>query len=210
MVKNVFLSSNKTITRKLKEAVLAMRVERQLTKTRILEVYLNVIEFGEGLYGIGPASRRYFGKHPSQLTPKEGAFLAMLLPSPKKYSVSFRKRELTPYARSIIRSILGKLRATNRLNEGDYHLALATPLSFEANPVVMAPEQRPGYEETLSEEAVSEAVGAVPSAPPESEVGATEPMTEDAEAAPNSLPLETEVVEDEIPADPVPASSDGI
>lgn len=131
VVKNVYLSNEKTITRKLQEAILAVRIERQLKKTRILEIYLNIAEFGEGLYGIGPASWHYFSKPPSALTAKEGAFLAMLLPSPKKYSVSFRKKELTPYAASTVRSILGKLLATGRINNEEYQLAAYAPLSFE-------------------------------------------------------------------------------
>jgi monofunctional biosynthetic peptidoglycan transglycosylase len=132
VVKNVYLSSEKTLTRKLQEAVLAVRIERQLTKARILEIYLNIAEFGEGLYGIGPASWHYFKKSPGELTAKEGAFLAMLLPSPKKYSVSFRMKALTPYASATVRSILGKLMATNRLTAEEYEIARGAPLSFEA------------------------------------------------------------------------------
>lgn len=149
VVKNVYLSNDKTLTRKAMEAILAMRIERQLTKKRILEIYLNIAEFGEGLYGIGPASRHYFQKHPSQLTAKEGAFLAMLLPSPKKYSVSFRKRELTRYAASTIRSILGKLLATHRISPEEHAMILATPLSFEA---VQAPLMPVGGEAPIDEE----------------------------------------------------------
>ncbi len=146
VVKNVFLSNEKTIWRKIQEAVLAMRLERQLTKKRILEIYLNIAEFGEGIYGIGPAAHYYFSKSPSELTAKEGAFLAMLLPSPKKYSVSFRKKELTPYAYSIVKSVLGKLQATQRLSEEDYAVALATPLSFEARQLPQ-PDVAPDDEE---------------------------------------------------------------
>lgn len=132
VVKNVFLSNEKTLTRKAQEAILAIRLERQLTKKRILEIYLNIAEFGEGLYGIGPASRHYFGKHPSELSAKEGAFLAMLLPSPKKYSVSFRKKAMTPYAASTVRSVMSKLLATKRISQDEYELALVTPFTFEA------------------------------------------------------------------------------
>jgi monofunctional biosynthetic peptidoglycan transglycosylase len=131
MVKNVFLTGEKTIWRKIQEAVLAIRVERHLSKKRILEIYLNVVEFGPGLYGIGPASAHYFHKTPSELNAKEGAFLAMLLPSPKKYSVSFRQKALTPYANSTVRSILQKLLATGRITEPAYQELVAAPLSFE-------------------------------------------------------------------------------
>jgi monofunctional biosynthetic peptidoglycan transglycosylase len=151
VAKNVFLSNEKTIWRKVQEAVLAVRLERNLGKKRILEVYLNIAEFGEGIYGIGPAARYYFKKSPSQLTAKEGAFLAMLLPSPKKYSVSYRKRMLTRYAASTVRSILGKLQATHRLSPEQYQAALATPLSFEARQVAL-PESGPDDEDVIDEE----------------------------------------------------------
>lgn len=147
VVKNVFLSNQKTIWRKVNEAVLAVRIERQLTKKRILEIYLNIAEFGEGTYGIGPAARLYFGKSPGELTAKEGAFLAMLLPSPKKYSVSFRQKGMTRYASSTVRSILGKLQATKRLTEEEYQAALATPLSFEKVPEPVVTSGEPSDEE---------------------------------------------------------------
>lgn len=158
VIKNVYLSNEKTLVRKAKEAVLTMRIERHLSKKRILEIYLNIAEMGPGIYGIGAASRHYFHKPPSQLTAKEGAYLAMLLPSPVKYSVSFRKKELTPFARSMIKSILAKLMATKRLSEEDYRIALATPLSFEAVPMPLPeslPNEAPADEE-LEEEEITE------------------------------------------------------
>lgn len=81
--KNIFLSREKTITRKLKELYLAWRMEQELTKGRILELYLNVVELGPMVYGIGHGSRYYFGKSPSALTPRECAFLAAMLPGPR-------------------------------------------------------------------------------------------------------------------------------
>ncbi len=146
VVKNVYLTGEKTLWRKVKELVLALRLEKQVGKRKILETYLNVAEFGEGLYGIGPASNYYFQKSPAELNAKEGAFLAMLLPSPKRYSISFRKRELSPFARSIIASILEKLHVTHRLTDEEFTTELARPLNFEAaphpmlNPGLAAPE----------------------------------------------------------------------
>lgn len=150
MVKNVYLTGQKTIWRKIQEAILAIRVERHVGKKRILEIYLNVVEFGPGVYGIGPASQYYFHKSPSELNAKEGAFLAMLLPSPKKYSVSFRKQTLTPYARSTVRAILGKLVATGRVSQADYEQLVATPFSFEAVPET-APDPAVVDEETVED-----------------------------------------------------------
>lgn len=156
VIKNVYLSNEKTLVRKAKEAVLTMRIERLVSKKRILEIYLNIAELGPGIYGIGQAARYYFQKPPSQLSAKEGAYLAMLLPSPKKYSVSFRKKALTPFARGIIKSVLEKLKATHRLSEEEYHAALATPLSFESAPIPI-PDSIPTEveEETIEDDPIS-------------------------------------------------------
>ncbi len=195
VVKNVFLNGDKTLSRKVKEAILAMRLERQLTKKRILELYLNVVEFGEGLYGIGPAAHYYFHKPASQLNAKEGAFLAMLLPSPKKYSVSHRQRGLTRYAYSTVKSILGKLLATQRLTEDAYHAALNTPLSFEDHPVVVSAGSEPEDEDV--EDSVSR------SAPTEGiESNGTE--EEDTSTLPEEEVIEEPLTQDE-PTEPAPS-----
>ncbi len=159
VIKNVYLSREKTILRKIKEAVLTMRIERHVNKKRILEIYLNVAELGPGIYGIGPAAHYYFHKSPSELNAREGAFLAMLLPSPKRYGVSFRKKALTPFARHAIHGILVKLLAANRLTEEQFIAADTTPLGFEAQQMPV-PETAPEDEE---EEAADPAV--LPSGP---------------------------------------------
>jgi monofunctional biosynthetic peptidoglycan transglycosylase len=131
VVKNVFLSHEKTLYRKAKEFVLAIRLDHHVPKKRILEVYFNIAEWGEGIFGIGAASQKYFGKHPSELTPKEGAFLAMLLPSPKRYSQSFRDKKLTNYARRTVNSILDKMSRANYITEEERDIELAKRLPFE-------------------------------------------------------------------------------
>ena len=150
MVKNVFLSQEKSLVRKVRELWLATKVEKVLGKKRILEIYLNIAEWGEGIFGIGRAARHYFNKHPSELTAKEGEFLAMLLPSPKKYSISFRKRELTRYARKTVNSILNKLVSANVLTYEQKQLEWNTPLSFEANQPVNLPD--PAKDDVTDEE----------------------------------------------------------
>jgi monofunctional biosynthetic peptidoglycan transglycosylase len=131
VVRNVFLSKDKNLWRKLKEVYLAVQLEKVVSKNKILEIYLNIAEWGAGIYGIGPAARFYFSKSPNQLTAKEGAFLAMLLPSPKRYSRSFRAGELTPYARNTIDSILQKMVQAHYLTEDALQREKALPLSFE-------------------------------------------------------------------------------
>jgi monofunctional glycosyltransferase len=109
LAKNVYLSPEKSMLRKAREALITIQLEKMLTKDEILEKYLNVVEFGENLYGIGKASQFYFKKSPSQLGPAEGAFLAFLLPSPKKYSVSFRNKQLTKFASKQTSEIVNRL-----------------------------------------------------------------------------------------------------
>lgn len=81
-VKNVYLTQERTYTRKLKEAALAVKLEREMPKQEILLRYLNTIYFGRGAYGVEAASRSYFGKPVEQLTLPEAAYLAGLIRSP--------------------------------------------------------------------------------------------------------------------------------
>ena len=133
VVKNVFLTSEKTFYRKGKEILLAMELNDRVPKKRVLEAYLNIAEWGEGTFGIQSASLLYFKKPASALTAKEGAFLAMLLPSPKRYSQSYRSHRLTRYATTIIDSILGKLAQVGRITEETRASESARPLSFETS-----------------------------------------------------------------------------
>jgi monofunctional glycosyltransferase len=80
--KNLFLSEDRNFLRKGREAVYTYFLERELTKKRILELYLNVIEWGDGIYGAEAASRIYFKKSASDLTREDAAFLAAMIPSP--------------------------------------------------------------------------------------------------------------------------------
>lgn len=83
-VKNLFLWSGRSFVRKGLEAGLTLAVELLWPKERILEIYLNVAEFGDGTYGVGAAARRFFGKTPQKLSHREAALLASVLPSPKR------------------------------------------------------------------------------------------------------------------------------
>jgi monofunctional biosynthetic peptidoglycan transglycosylase len=120
MVKNVWLTEDRTLWRKFHELILAYKVDKVLSKKRILEIYLNVIEFGPHIYGITKAARHYFKKHPSELSPRESAFLAMLLPSPKRYYVSFKSKRLTKFARGRINDILIKMRMGKAITADQY------------------------------------------------------------------------------------------
>lgn len=91
LVKNVFLSRNKTISRKLEEILIVWLIERNrlVTKERMFEVYLNIIEWGPNIYGIGEASNYYFEKSPSSLSLQEACFLSSIIPHPKYFKSAF-------------------------------------------------------------------------------------------------------------------------
>jgi len=82
--RNIFLDNTKSITRKLKEICITRRMERRFTKNEILELYLNSAEFGPDIFGVNAASHYYFKKPPSMINAAEGAFMALMLPSPRK------------------------------------------------------------------------------------------------------------------------------
>jgi monofunctional glycosyltransferase len=82
--KNLFFTTRKSITRKLREFVVARWLEEDLSKRRILEIYLNVIEWGDGVYGCEAAARRYYGKPAASLDEAEAAGLAAMIPSPRR------------------------------------------------------------------------------------------------------------------------------
>src|SRR5215212_7347909 len=83
LAKNLYLSSQRSLLRKAQEAALTVMLERTLTKRRILEIYLNVIEWGDGIYGAEAASQRYFRKPASALSATEAAFLSAMIPNPR-------------------------------------------------------------------------------------------------------------------------------
>jgi len=83
LAKNLFLSTSRNPLRKVHEAVITVELEALLGKRRILELYLNVIEWGDGIYGAEAAARHYFGISAAQLTPEQAAFLAAIIPNPR-------------------------------------------------------------------------------------------------------------------------------
>jgi monofunctional biosynthetic peptidoglycan transglycosylase len=90
--KNLYLSTSKDPIRKFKELIITLRMERTLSKRRILEIYLNVIEWGNGVFGAEAAARKYFGKSASQLSREEAAQMASVIPSPRKHQPNVMSR----------------------------------------------------------------------------------------------------------------------
>ncbi len=105
LTKNLFLSPEKSLTRKFKEAILTWRLERALTKRRILELYVNVAEWGDGIFGIEAAARHYFKKPASQLSTMEAARLAAVLPNPLRFNALSDQKYVT-FRANLIHSIM--------------------------------------------------------------------------------------------------------
>lgn len=102
LVKNLFLSSHRSYLRKAEEAIITMMMEAMWSKRRILEVYLNVVEFGDGLYGIEMASWHYYKKSAKDLSPAQSALLISSLPRPKYYQKNRQNKRLLAKQRIIL------------------------------------------------------------------------------------------------------------
>lgn len=123
LVKNLFLSRAKTISRKLEEMFITWRVEKLLPKKRIMALYLNVIELGPGIYGIKHAARHYFDKLPGELTLLECVFIASVIPSPNRYYQQFARGEVTPAWRRYLRTLIGIMHQRGKITQAEYQNA---------------------------------------------------------------------------------------
>lgn len=129
-VKNLFLARDKTLSRKMQEIFLAWHLEQTISKERILEIYLNMVEFGPGLYGIGRASQRFFGKDPRDLTLKEALYMASLLPAPIPRYRNFCKGVLSPAYLKIIKQLLDRMLALGKISVAEHAAAVAEKIEF--------------------------------------------------------------------------------
>lgn len=129
LAKNMFLSRDKTATRKLQEFFLTIIVDQKMTKDRILEAYLNLIEFGPDVYGIGAASHHYFGAAPSQLSLGQSVFLASILPRPRATYFN-PDGELNAGKRNQIALILDLMVRRNSITEEEARLAKEESMTF--------------------------------------------------------------------------------
>jgi penicillin-binding protein 1A len=130
LAKNLFLSREKTYARKVKEALLTLALESAVPKPRLLELYVNLIEWGPGLYGVGEAARHYFDKPATDLSAREAAFLATIIPNPVRYHFYCTRGELSEAWAKNVDHLLGKLLADGVLTELDYQAALTERLAF--------------------------------------------------------------------------------
>ena len=147
--KNLFLNQDRTFLRKGLEAIITDRIEKTLTKKEIIERYLNVVEFGKDIYGVKSAAAYYFKKTPAELDVVECAFLAMVLPNPAKYSRSYFKKELTPFARKRLDRIVNDLYHYGRINEAEYNTAMEKIQNF-LSPMPPPQEIQSSEEDTMT------------------------------------------------------------
>lgn len=127
LAKNLYLSTSKNPLRKIREFLIARELERQLGKQRIFEIYLNVIEWGDDIYGIGPAAQHYFGKSPGALLPEEAAVLAAMIPSPRSYTHAAGP---TPYLEKRKHELLKRLLRYGYLTREEYDTAMRHRVVF--------------------------------------------------------------------------------
>ncbi len=130
IIKRLLLSSEKSYKRKLKEAILAYRLEKYLTKDEILTIYLNQIYLGSRAYGVEAAARTYFGVHVGELTLAQAAILAGLPQAPSRYSPF---RDFTA-AKNRQKYVLGRMLALGWITQEDHDKAVAEPLVFKSMP----------------------------------------------------------------------------
>ncbi|OIN99981.1 MAG: hypothetical protein COX65_01415 [Elusimicrobia bacterium CG_4_10_14_0_2_um_filter_56_8] len=125
--RGIFLKPEKAYTRKIKEIVLALQIERSFSKQEILTLYLNQIYLGSGVYGVQSASKRYFAKDVSELTLGECALITGLIPSPERYS-PFNNPEKARQRRSLV---LQRMLSEKFITAGEAKLAAAEPIPTE-------------------------------------------------------------------------------
>ena len=173
VVKNVYLSRQKTLWRKLKEFLWAQAIEKVLSKSEILCFYANMVEWGPDVYGVRAAARHYFGETPSELTPRQAAFLAMLLPSPLRYHSYFARRKLSHWATARVDRILTVMHGMGFIDDDEYRRGFTDQLWGEVarsgeqmnNPALLSdvPPEAPGDDEvpdlTVNGRAAGDAAG---------------------------------------------------
>lgn len=129
LAKNLYLERDKYVARKVQEALLTMLIEQELRKAEILELYLNVIEYGPGVYGIRSAAKHYFGSTPSELSVAQCFFLASILPRPKAQYFDEQGR-LIPQRANLVRTLMKIAHERERLSAEELEKGLAEELRF--------------------------------------------------------------------------------
>jgi hypothetical protein len=165
MTKNVLLTREKTLSRKLQELFLVWYIEQNLSKERILELYFNAVEFGPRIYGIGAATRHYFGKKPADLTPLEAAWFSSIMPNPKRRYVQYCHGAPVPQWDKYIHRIMAKTHERGRLTDDEYAAYAPMTLAFDKKEASFTEKQCLEWVKTMAPPK------AEPETPPEMEEG---------------------------------------
>ena len=139
-VKNLFLTPERTMSRKAQEIFLAWHLEQILSKERILEIYVNIVELGPGIYGVTTASQRFFGKSPDGLNLVEAAYLANLLPSPKIRDRYFCQGRVTANFRELVNGLLKRMVNLRHITSEHFLQAVSAPIEFNEDARLSAPD----------------------------------------------------------------------
>jgi Transglycosylase len=130
LAKNLFLSRERTFARKVREALLTLALEASLPKARLMEIYLNIIEWGPGIYGLGEASRHYFGVNPRNLSVQQAVYLATIIPNPVRYHLFYERGRLSPTWQYRVRTLIRKLESNGIIDSAQAFQAEFTPIHF--------------------------------------------------------------------------------
>jgi len=130
LAKNLFLSRNKTLSRKIEEVILTDYLEQVFRKDDMMELYLNVVEFGPDIYGITSAANHYFGRKPGELTLPECFFLATLLPSPIRYSKLWDKGQVPESWMNHIKTLMQIAEKYDKITRAELDNGLEQPIVF--------------------------------------------------------------------------------
>jgi hypothetical protein len=150
MTKNLLLTKEKTLSRKLQELFLVWYLEQHLTKERILELYFNAVEFGPRIYGIGAATRHYFGKTPSELTPLEAAWFSSIMPNPKRRYVQYCHGAPLPQWDKYLHRIMAKTHERGRLTDDEYATYAPQTLTFDRKEATFTEKQCLDWVKTMA------------------------------------------------------------
>lgn len=121
VAKNLYLSSNKSLYRKLQEFFITKRLESKFSKNEILEIYFNIAEFGPDIFGIRAASYKIFNKNPKYINAAEGVFISLLLPSPRRYYYSIvQNHNITSRQRRKMKRVLNDMRYLEYISYKQY------------------------------------------------------------------------------------------
>ncbi|HRZ79300.1 MAG TPA: biosynthetic peptidoglycan transglycosylase [bacterium] len=130
LAKNLFLNRQKTLIRKFQEMLLAVELDSTFSKNRLLEMYLNMIEWAPGIFGISQAAHYYFDKSPYELTPLESAYLASVIPGPYKYHYQFLTDTVNDKWMSNLHRILNIMQENGHITFEQYVDALGNVIVF--------------------------------------------------------------------------------